>query len=291
MANKEFDKLKNEINNNGIYIDSTNQLKEILKNNKSISLTSYAYDYVLNEYFKIKIGSKKLGEDTAIYNVNHGLNCYSDKKGHCNNCNICYAKRDLNRYINSCLYNIASEINFKELSTDKIIKDIEEQITEDIKFMRISEAGDIQDIDTLHKVLKIADYFHNKYDIISYTYTHNIELEKAHKQILNSSLVLTYSYNTKLDGVKKSDVIKKEDLKKYLDDDDFVICAGECYHCSYCKDKTDTRTVLFVNHKNKSVKKILNDVLSKEEIQKLESKKFTDYSEFLIKQIQNKEVI
>ena len=59
MANKEFDKLKNEIHNNGIYIDSTNQLKEILKNNKSVSLTSHAYDYVLDEYFKIKIGSNK----------------------------------------------------------------------------------------------------------------------------------------------------------------------------------------------------------------------------------------
>ena len=291
MANKEFDKLKNEIHNNGIYIDSTNQLKEILKNNKSVSLTSHAYDYVLDEYFKIKIGSNKLGQDTAIYNVNHGLNCYSDKKGHCNNCNICYAKRDLSTYINSCLYNIASEINFKELGTDKIIKDIEEQITEDIKFMRISEAGDIQDIDTLHKVIKIADYFYHKYGIISYTYTHNIELEKAHNEIQNSSLVLTYSYNTKLENVKKSDVIKKEDLKKYINNDDFVICAEECYHCSYCKDKTDTRTVLFVNHKNKSVKKILSDVLSKEEIRKLEAKKFADYSKFIIKQIQNKEVI
>ena len=157
--------------------------------------------------------------------------------------------------------------------------------------MRISEAGDIQDIDTLHKVIKIADYFYHKYGIISYTYTHNIELEKAHNEIQNSSLVLTYSYNTKLENVKKSDVIKKEDLKKYINNDDFVICAGECYHCSYCKDKTDTRTVLFVNHKNKSVKKILSDVLSKEEIRKLEAKKFADYSKFIIKQIQNKEVI
>lgn len=287
MTNKEFDMLKEEIKNNGQLL-SIDELKEILKKYKHISKTSNAYNYIIDEYFKIKIGSQKLGKDTGIYNLNHGLNCYSDKTGQCNNCKICYAKRDLSTYINSCLYNLAAEINFNELDTKKIINDIDEQIKEskdEILFIRISESGDIKNKEDLKKVMEISDYFNNKYGIVSYTYTHNRELEPYYKEIKNSSLVLTYSYDTDLKDVKKSMIIKKEDLKKYIDNPNYVICGGNCYHCSYCKDKTDLRPVLFVNHKNKSANAILKDILTKQEIKRIQAKQFKDYADFLIKQI------
>jgi hypothetical protein len=289
MVNKEFEQLKTEIKNNGVFLD-TGSLKAILKKYKNLSATSKAWDYVLNEYYAIKIGSNKLGIDTAIYNVNNGLNCYSDKSGHCNHCNICYAKRDLNQYINSCLYNLSAEINFQELSIDKIISDIEQQIIaakNEIKFIRISESGDITNYECLQKVIAISDYFYNKYRIISYTYTHNTELEIFYNEIKNSSLVLNYSYNTELQDVKKTMIIKKTDIHKYLDDPNYCICSGDCYHCSYCKDASDLRVVLFVNHKNKSTKTILKDVLTTEQLIKLESQKFMDYSKFLLKGVNN----
>lgn len=47
----------------------------------------------------------------------------------------------------------------------------------------------------------------------------------------------------------------------------------------------EKRTVIFVNHKNKSTKKTLKEVLSKKDLIKLEAIKLRDYSNFLLDNI------
>ena len=202
----------------------------------------------------------------------------------------CYAKKSRNQYINSCLYNLATEINFKRLSVEKIITDIEAIIKTadtDIKFIRFNESGDFISYDMFKKANKIATYFKNKYDIVSYSYTHNIELKDNIKDIDKSNIVLNYSYNVKTSlDVKKCIVINKSDIYNYIDDNDnYVICGGTCSNCSYCKNKKEKRAVIFVNHKNKSTKKILKEVLSKKDLIKLEALKLKDYSNFLLDNI------
>lgn len=286
---KKFKDLKEKINNNNKFINDTDKLISIVNEFKGLSATSKALDYVNNNVMPVKIGNEKIGDDTIIINTNHALNCYCSKKGYCNMKKDCYAKKSSNTYVNSCLYNLAAEINFKKLSAKKIISDIEEVINSadsDIKFIRFNEAGDFINYDLFKKANKIATYFMKKYDIISYTYTHNKELEEYITDIYNSNIVLNYSYDVKTSlDVKKCIVINKSDIYNYINDNNYVICGGVCSNCSYCKNKKEKRTVIFVNHKNKSTKKILKEVLSKKDLIKLDALKLKDYSNFLLDMI------
>lgn len=286
---KKFKDLKEKIGNNNKFINDTDKLTSIVNEFKGLSATSKANEYINNSIMPVKIGNEKIGDDTIIINTNHALNCYCSKKGYCSMKKDCYAKKSSNIYINSCLYNLAAEVNFKKLSVEKIIADIEAIIKTadtDIKFIRFNEAGDFISYDMFKKADKIAAYFKNNYDIISYTYTHNIELEDYIKDIDNSNIVLNYSYDVKTSlDVKKCIVINKSDIYNYLNDNNYVICGGVCSNCSYCKNKNEKKTVIFVNHKNKSTKKILKEILNKKELIKLEALKLKDYSNFLLDMI------
>lgn len=286
---KKFKDLKEKIINNNEFINDNDKLISIINEFKGVSSTSKALDYVNNNVMPVKIGNEKIGDDTIIINTNHALNCYCSKKGYCNMKKDCYAKKSSNTYVNSCLYNLAAEINFKNLSAEKIISDIEGVINSadsDIKFIRFNEAGDFINYASFKKANKIATYFMKKYDIISYTYTHNKELEEYITDIYNSNIVLNYSYDVKTSlDVKKCIVINKSDIYNYINDNNYVICSGVCSNCSYCKNKKEKRTVIFVNHKNKSTKKILKEVLSKKDLIKLDDLKLKDYSNFLLDMI------
>lgn len=286
---KKFKNLKEKIINNNEFINDNDKLISIINEFKGLSSTSKASDYVNNNVMPVKIGNEKIGDDTIIINTNHALNCFCSKKGYCNMKKDCYAKKSSNTYVNSCLYNLAAEINFKNLSAEKIIFNIEEVINSadsDIKFIRFNEAGDFINYDLFKKANKIATYFMKKYDIISYTYTHNKELEEYITDIYDSNIVLNYSYDVKTSlDVKKCIVINKSDIYNYINDNNYVICGGVCSNCSYCKNKKEKRDVIFVNHKNKSTKNILKEVLSKKDLIKLEALKLRDYSNFLLDNI------
>lgn len=283
--NYEFMNLKKEIHNNNRFLN-INQLEDILNKYKYISTNSNAFYYVANSIMPVKIGNLKIGMDTLILNMNHSLNCYCSKKGYCNLCNKCYAKKSSNTYINSCLYNIASEINFNKLPVDKIISDIEAVILNagaPIKFIRFNEAGDFISYKHFKKANEIATYFKNKYNIISYSYTHNIELEDYISEINNSNIVINYSYNIKTDRpIKKCIVINEAKIKNYVNDPNYIICTGSCTNCSYCKNQTDKRIVIFLDHEKKSITKMLQENLNPSDLIKLESKKLIDYGNFLL---------
>ena len=283
--NDEFTNLKKEIHNNNRFLN-INQLESILNKYKSISSNSNAFYYVANSIMPVKVGNLKIGEDTLILNMNHPLNSYCSKKRYCNLCSKCYAKKSSNTYINSCLYNIAAEINFMKLPADKIISDMEAVILNNktpIKFIRFNEAGDFISYKHFEKANKIATYFKNKYNIISYSYTHNIELEKYITEINNSNIVINYSYDIKTDiPVKKCIVINEQEIKNYVNDPNYIICTGSCTNCGYCKNQSDKRIVIFLDHSKKSINKMLQDNLNKSDLIKLESKKLIDYGNFLL---------
>lgn len=142
---KKFKDLKEKISNQDKFINDTDKLISIVNEFKGLSATSKANGYINNNIMPVKIGNEKIGDDTIIINTNHPLNCYCSKKGYCNMKKDCYGKKFSNQYINSCLYNLAAEVNFKKLSVKKIIADIESKIKTadtDIKFIRFNEAGD-----------------------------------------------------------------------------------------------------------------------------------------------------
>lgn len=101
--------------------------------------------------------------------------------------------------------------------------------------------------------------------------------------ISNSNIVLNYSYGVKTSlNIKKCIVINESDIHNYIKNKKYVICTGSCTNCSYCKNKQDTRTVIFLNHVKKSITKMLDDNLNSSDIKKLEAKKHIDYGKFLL---------
>ena len=281
-----FENLKKAIHNDNSFIDDIDELENILKKYLSISENSKALEYINKFVMPHKIGNLKIGDDTIILNVNHSLNCYSSKKGYCENCNSCYAKKSSNNYKNSCLYGLASEINFNRLSIDKIIKSIEKTIkdSKNIKFIRFNESGDFKSFKQFKKANEIAKYFSDKYNIITYTYTHNKELLQHKKAIKNSYIIVNWSI--KAGKSFKSAIVcnNSADLPKYLSKSNkYIICLGDCHNCSYCKDKDDLRTVVFINHFKKSMKIGLKLGLTENELKILEAQKYIDYGKFLMK--------
>ena len=288
MIKTRFDQAKEYIEAMS-FIDDVDVLETILKEYQDISENSKAVEYVEDGFMPSKIGNSKIGHDTIIINVNHAFNCFSDKSGYCENCNCCYAKKAPNTYPNSFLYGFASEINFNKLSVNDIIKSIEkahkqELKANNIKFLRFNEAGDFKSFNLFLKANDVAKYFFKKYNIITYTYTHNKELLTYKEDIKNSYIVVNWSIKAG-NGFKHAITCHKaSDLAKYLaDNDNYVICKGKCHNCSYCKDKTDLRTVVFVNHFNQTIEAGLKAGLKIEDINKLEAQKYIDYGLFLMK--------
>ena len=281
-----FDNLKEAIDNGNQFIDNVDDLEAILRKYIGVSDNSKALSYVEDEIMPHKVGNLKIGMDTIIINVNHALNCFSSKSGYCENCNCCYAKKSSSNYKNSCLYGLASEINFNRLSVNQIIKAIEKTVKEakNIKFIRFNEAGDFKSLEQFSKANQVAKYFFDTYDIITYTYTHNKELLSNKEDIKNSYIVMNWSIKAG-DGFKSAITCNNpSDLPKYLSEPaKYIICLGDCHNCSYCKDKDDLRTVVFINHFKKSIEAGLKLGLSETDLSRLEAQKYIDYGKFLMK--------
>lgn len=281
-----FDNLKEAIDNGNQFIDNVDDLEAILRKYIGVSDNSKALSYVEDEIMPHKVGNLKIGMDTIIINVNHALNCFSSKSGYCENCNCCYAKKSSSNYKNSCLYGLASEINFNRLSVNQIIKAIEKTVKEakNIKFIRFNEAGDFKSLEQFFKANQVAKYFFDTYDIITYTYTHNKELLSNKEDIKNSYIVMNWSIKAG-DGFKSAITCNNHsDLPKYLSEPaKYIICLGDCHNCSYCKDKDDLRTVVFINHFKKSIKAGLKLGLTETDLSRLEAQKYIDYGKFLMK--------
>lgn len=268
------------------FIDDVEELRSILEACLHISNDSKALEYILEGEMPSKIGNLKIGEDTLIINVNHALNCFSDKMGYCEHCKDCYAKKSPNIHKNSFLYGFASEIQFNKLSNGEIIQSLEKQFIKplksgEIKFIRFNEAGDFKSFDIFKKANKIAEYFFKEYGIISYSYTHNKELKDHQKAIKNSYIIINWSFSMDNEYKQAITCNKLEDLVKYYNDDNYIICTGKCYHCSYCKDKNDLRTVVFVNHYKDTIEDGLKAGLNLNQLKELEAQKFIDYGLFL----------
>lgn len=285
MEQITFDGLKKAIENNNEFIDNVDELENILRKYITISDNSKALEYIETDFMPHKVGNHKIGDDTLIINVNHALNCFSSKSGYCENCNQCYAKKSSNNYKNSCLFGLASEINFSKLSIKNIIDNLENTIkSENIKFIRFNENGDFKSFDLFKKANTIAEYFFNKYNIISYTYTHNKKLINHKDFINNSFIVMNWSIKTN-DKSKKAITCNnpKDLIKYYKKSNDYVICTGNCFNCSYCKNKDDKRTIVFINHFKKSMEAGLRLGLNDNQLNTLEANKFIDYGKFLLK--------
>lgn len=253
-------------------------LEDGLKYFEGISTTTKVLNYLKNDYYPNKIGNEKIGDDTIVLNVNNPFRCVSSQKNHCKCDGFCYAKRICNQYKNSGLYTLCQEIQFEKLNIDQIKASIELNLTKEVKFARWNEQGDFKDLNCFNKANQIAKWLLEEKNIISYAYTANKDLPT---DILEDSyIIVNYSYKN---SFKNTIVVNKEAIPLFIEKEGYTVCNGSCKGCSYCKDKNNKNTVVFVKHGgNGGVKKQLEEVLTEKQLIKLEAQKAIDYGNFLL---------
>lgn len=257
-------------------------LENGLKHFEKISNSTKVLNYLKNNHYPSKIGNEKIGDDTIVLNVNNPFRCVSSQKGHCKCDGFCYAKKICNRYKNSALYTLCQEIQFEKLTIKQIKASIELNLTKEVKFARWNEQGDFKSLECFNKANKIAKWLLEEKGIISYGYTANKDIPVGILE--NSYIIINYSYKTAFKNVlKHTIVVDKESIPLFINKKGYTVCNGSCKGCSYCKDKNNKNTVVFIKHgSNGSVKKQLEEILTEKQLMELEANKAIDYGNFLL---------
>lgn len=215
-----------------------------------------AKKWLNKEVLPYSIGNDKIGNDTLIFNCSTALLCPSALKGHCDVCKACYAVNNEITYGLPFVRNLLSLKRLLTVSIDNLISNTIKLIATDSTkkngkkakealFIRFNGNGDILDTKMLSDINKFAKSLINDCNNnlkIAYSYTHNKDIDIN----IADSITFNLSYKTDL-KVKKTVVAFKFD-KTYLDNSKYVICNGKCFNCPYCKNKNDTRTVIFMAH-------------------------------------------
>ena len=250
--------------------------EDVLKMPKNKAL--FYNDYVL----PFSLGNSKIGKDTLCISLNTGMLCYMALLGKCSNCGICYANASNKMYHNEFKKNCLSQLHFLKFHCQDLIKgtikaiyeDLTKKEIENIKFLRFNINGDLLNQGQLLEADAIAKALIDEFGLFSaYSYTHNQELDlsEAENIVFNCSDFFASECN------KTCLTIFSFNPFEY-NEEDTVLCNGNCFNCPYCKSKFENRTVLFLAHggKYKGVK-ALNPYM----LQYLENKKAEDYLLFM----------
>lgn len=232
----------------------------------------------------ISVGNDKIGEDTLICDVSCALDCYCRLKGYCDITSDCYALALEKFRVGKLLKNVLSASRWLSTSLSEKIDSFEELVKKgngSVKYIRFNAYGDFFDLESLKTAFTIANYFYREYGIRTYFYTHNKELESyiIKHYAKDDYFVCNFSYP--VDNEKQTIAVEIKDIRKYLNDDRYIICIGECHYCPYCKMAHLDKIIVFVKHGHgQNVEKMLRKALSQEEFEHLQNQKLWDYVEW-----------
>lgn len=202
---------------------------------------------------RFSVDNSKLTGGYLITNLSGGLTCYSRHCGYCKEADICYAGRDERRYKNLCYNNLNNMLWVIKLSPEEAAKRLAEKLTKGqrdyIHWHRINVNGEFWNIASFVWAVEFASHLKRLIPnlVTSYSYSHNKELKQAN----SGDLVVNWSIPNKY-GEKQCKVYRQF-LELLADESKFVICDGNCDKCSYCKDKEETRLIVFFEHGAKKV--------------------------------------
>lgn len=243
MDKATFTQLKVDLINGDFEITETNLL--------GLNLPKTQEKCLVEKEIPIIIGNDKVGDDTLCINMSSSFNCYSAKMGYCEHCDgvtnkSCYARNLEDPFKNTLSQNLVCGYLFDTLSIDELIQQVSKIIIKnDIKFIRYGSFGDFKSIEQFNKANILSEFCYKEFGVVSYTYTHNKELDID--ILKNSYITVNFSYKTGRNDVKHCITAFKWD-KKYLDNSKYVICDGDCYKCPYCKNPNDLRIIVFMAH-------------------------------------------
>jgi hypothetical protein len=181
-----------------------------------------------------KLGNKKIGLNTIVFNIGPAHECISLKKGLCQVENKCYALRDEKRYPNTLNYRLNQAKAWDTLTVKQIAHELFNTILKhDIKFIRFNESGDFRnqaDLTKLKRIARILSFI----PFYGYTSRSDLRLNK-----LPSNLIINgsgFMVSNMFEAIKRADIT-----------DNMVICPGSCIECHLCKSKAN-RDIKVVIH-------------------------------------------
>lgn len=226
----------------------------------------------------ISVGNDKIGKDTLICDVSCALDCFCRLNGMCNICNECYAVALESFRYPKLLKNVLSARRWLSTSYKEKIASFEWYIDDSIKYIRFNAYGDFYDLESLKTAFRIATEMYSKYGIITYFYTHNKQLEQYIVDNYSEWDYFVCNFSYPVPNQKETMAIEPKDIKLYAENDDFIICDGECYNCPYCKQKWLNKTIVFVKHgRGDSATKLVRKALGKEKFEELQNQKLLSY--------------
>ena len=223
-------------------------LVRIFTNKFDITIVIFFGDMVLFEIddyeLMIKKGNKKpLPKFIWIISMESATECSSRKNGHCEINKNCYA---LKYESNKLMYKTVERRNKDKLCIDYLVKnDLSEELinyllkrnknskTHKLKYLRWNESGDVETLDHLLFIEKIALRLYDEIGTISVVYTHRKDIWEQFEKIRKSEHCLIvngsgFMADNNFKAVKKFTGKNKE-------------CSSNCVRCfdeklKYCYD-------------------------------------------------------
>jgi hypothetical protein len=172
-------------------------------------------------------GNKKIGSDTITFNMTAAMRCPADKAGLCPLSKVCYAKKSERQYPSVVAHREYQAKFWEETSVGGFITAFEKYCGKKlksgkIKYMRFSESGDFRCQADVERVSEIANILHERYNIITYLYTHRRDLDFTNRckwLIVNGSGFMIDNEFRTVKTLSGSN----------------ATCKGNCRECNLCK--------------------------------------------------------
>jgi hypothetical protein len=170
-----------------------------------------------------KLGNKKIGRDTVIFNITSATDCPSRKLNLCQIPTNCYALRPERRWIRTLPYRRRQNRDWDRQSVKEIAKDIYEIVNKNTKYVRYSESGDFRIQEDIEKMVELTEEMS---ELIFYGYTarKDLSFKNLPKNFIvnGSGFMLDNSFTC----------LPRKMLNRYQ-----IICSTNCRICNLCKEK------------------------------------------------------
>lgn len=195
-------------------------------------IIEYQKQWGLGNMQVFSYGNTKLPKHTLIVNLTSATNCPSEQLGFCKCNDICYAKKCERIYKAYKNKNIVVESQMQQWTEDDIKGMLDCYITNAplaIKYVRLNEAGDFFDQQTVNRWSNISNWLFEKFNIKTYCYTCRGDLNFDN---------VSFSVNSSTSNIKSADrwffCIDKKQFDQLPKKS--VTCKGNCRLCKLCYD-------------------------------------------------------
>ena len=181
----------------------------------------------MNIDMPMKIGNKKIGDDTIVFNMCSATECPSQELGLCQlkDPEQCYAYRDEMLWKHALPYRNRQEVAWDANDVGALHTQIEGLVQRKrvsvLRYVRVSESGDFRWQGDVDKLSELANRLQG--DMVVYTYTARRDLDFRNRGalIINGSGFMVDNEFRVVDELPC----------------DGYMCADDCSICSLCKEK------------------------------------------------------